>query len=147
MRATQICVDRRWRDSPAVFMLQGITIQQDGSVTSHNLGGITDVEEFSSRAPRRCITSSTLLTSWLSESEVRLTEPRRRSAARSPHQVDFLLSDCGGDRRIERKLVPDARHWRCSRSVNRGGTRTGARDDRAKRTWRAASQHPQRASV
>ena len=52
MRATQICVDRRWRDSPAVFMLQGITIQQDGSVTSHNLGGITDVEEFSSRGPQ-----------------------------------------------------------------------------------------------
>jgi hypothetical protein len=34
MRATHICVYRRWRDSPAQFMVQGVEIHQNGSLGS-----------------------------------------------------------------------------------------------------------------
>jgi hypothetical protein len=52
IKATEICVYRRWRDLPAVFQLGGLEIHQNGSVGSCRLGRTTDLEEFSSRCPQ-----------------------------------------------------------------------------------------------
>jgi hypothetical protein len=52
MRATQISVSRRGRDSPARFWLLGVEIYQNGSLGSRSLGRATNLEEFSSCCPQ-----------------------------------------------------------------------------------------------